>query len=514
MRAPIANLTDETIALTKSAFSTNSIEKAITVAGMNLVGYNLEAPSKKLYPVLSPLRNRFPRVMAPVGSSSAYWKAITNINTSNVKASVAFGTRNASTISYGTKQMSQAYKSFGMEDAVDFEATWLSRGFEDVQALSALATLQALMIEEEKLILGGLSDGQALGTPATPTLTQTATDGGAWGGTVTVYVQVMALPMYGYLNSDRDTLTALGDHSIPSTEANRATIAATDSVTAVVAPVSGAFAYAWFVGTASGNTKTLTAITSSPSVKLTAPLSTGLTSGTAGVADTSGDANAFAGLYSQILNPASALVTLDGTGGGGAGILKKVTGPSTTVTGALVYDMTNSATAIGGSALSSDGAFGIKEFDNVLQQLWETSRIGPTLMLMNAQQAGDITRKIGADAGRRIQVSDGDKSITGGIFVSGYLNKFTSSLTPGSPDIIPFMIHPFLPPGQIIFVSERLPYPNNEVTNVFEVETQQEYADFQFALASRKYEHGVYAMEALKCYFPAGCAIIRNIKTG
>ena len=514
MRAPIANLTDETIALTKSAFSTNSIEKAITVAGMNLVGYNLEAPSKKLYPVLSPLRNRFPRVMAPVGSSSAYWKAITNINTTNVKASVAFGTRNASTISYGTKQMSQAYKSFGMEDSVDFEATWLSRGFEDVQALSALATLQALMIEEEKLILGGLSDGQALGTPATPVLTQTVTDGGIWGGAVTAYVKVMALPMYGYLNSNRDDLLTLGDHSIPSAEANSVIAVATTTVTAVTTPVNGAFAYAWFVGTTSGNGNLLlAAITTSPSVKLT-NIGVGLTVTTAGTTDTSGDANAFAGLYSQILNPASALVTLDGTGGGGAGILKKVTGPTTTVTGALVYDMTNSATLIGGSALTADGAFGIKEFDNVLQQLWETSRIGPTLMMMNAQQAGDITRKIGADAGRRIQVSDGDKSITGGIFVSGYLNKFTSSLTPGSPDIIPFMIHPFLPPGQIIFISERLPYPNNEVNNVFEIETQQEYADFQFALAQRRYDHGVYAMEALKCYFPAGCAIIRNIKTG
>ena len=513
MRSPIAQLSDETIALAKSAFATNSIEKAITVAGMNLVGYNLEAPSKKLYPVLSPLRNRFPRVMAPVGSSSAYWKAITNINTTNVKASVAFGTRNASTISYGTKQMSQAYKSFGMEDSVDFEATWLSRGFEDVQALSALATLQALMIEEEKLILGGLSDGQALGTPATPVLTQTVTDGGAWGGGVTAYIQVMALPMYGYLNTNRDDLLTLGDHSIPSAEANSVIAAGTTSVTAVVAPVSGAFAYAWFCGTSTGNGKTLAVITTSPSVKLTA-IGLGLSVTTAGLADTSGDPNAFAGLYSQILNPASALVTLDSTGGGGAGILKKVTGPATTVTGALVYEMTNSATAIGGSALTSDGAFGIREFDNVLQQLWETSRIGPTLMMMNAQQAGDITRKIGADAGRRIQVSDGDKSITGGIFVSGYLNKFTSSLTPGSPDIIPFMIHPFLPPGQIIFISERLPYPNNEVNNVFEIETQQEYADFQFALAQRRYDHGVYAMEALKCYFPAGCAIIRNIKTG
>jgi hypothetical protein len=71
------------------------------------------------------------------------------------------------------------------------------------------------------------------------------------------------------------------------------------------------------------------------------------------------------------------------------------------------------------------------------------------------------------------------------------LNKFTSSLTPGSPDIIPFMIHPYLPPGMIIALCERLPYPKADVDSVFVVRTLQEYADYEWALVQRQYEHGV-----------------------
>jgi len=110
-----------------------------------------------------------------------------------------------------------------------------------------------------------------------------------------------------------------------------------------------------------------------------------------------------------------------------------------------------------------------------------------------------------------IDVSD----VVGGIFVNGYLNKFASTISQQSgspiPDIIPIMVHPFLPPGTILFLSERLPYANNNVPNVFEVETQQEYADFEWARNQRKYEHGIYANEVLKLYFPAGSGIIRNV---
>ncbi len=514
MRTPMEELSNETIELTKQVFAKGvDLEKAITTA-TGLVGYNLEAPAKKLYPVLSPLRNRIARTRAPVGSLAANWRAVTGINATNLKAAVAFGARN-SEISYSTVNRSAAYKSFGLDDSVQFEAVWLSKGFEDVRAYSALATLQATMIEEEKLILAGLSNDPdfALGTAPTPTLSK-ATGGGS-GWSTNAYVKCVALSLYGWLNSNRSDLTqAPADHSAISATANLA-VAATDTVYATVAPVGGAFGYAWYVGTGSSEPSSLklAAYTSVPSATFTAPPAGGNHgSDTAGMsADTASDANAFCGIIPQILPKSATLTTLLSVS---SGTLKKATGGSSYVPNSLVFDM---AQANGdGTALTADNAGGIVELDIVLKALWDEARIGPTLILLNSQEALNITKKIGGSSNLsyRIMLSDGQKDVVGGVFVSGYLNKFSSSLTPGNPDVVPFLLHPFLPPGTIVVLSERLPYPNNEVANVLEMEMQSEYADYEWARAQRKYEHGVYAMGVLKHYFPAGCALIRGIKNG
>ena len=119
----VQDISAETIELTKQLFSNTGqgIEKAITTS-LGLQGYNLEGPSKKVFPVLSPLRNRIARTRAPIG----------------------------------------------LDDAVQDEAVWLGRAFEDVRAFSALSVLQARMIEEEKVILGGVAT--ALGTAPLATL--------------------------------------------------------------------------------------------------------------------------------------------------------------------------------------------------------------------------------------------------------------------------------------------------------------------------------------------------------
>lgn len=518
MATTLEQISQETIELTKQAFARTQagLEKAITTS-TGLVGYNLEAPSKKLYPVLSPLRNRIPRTKAPVGSLAANWRSIVGINTANVKASVPFGTRNAPTISYTMVNRSATYKTFGLDDAVQDEAVWLGRGFEDVRAYSALATLQAVMIEEEKILLGG--NVTALGAPGAPTVTIGASSGGSgWstGASNNVYVKVVALPLYGYLNSKLNDLTQnLADHSAPSAAGSVANSNANAVINAqIAAPVNGAFAYAWFVGqgmSAPADTAMyLAAITTVPAVQLTSPPSPGNATLANNNTDTSGDSNAFDGIFPQILPVGATLTTIDSSNS--SGTLKKVTAGAD-ITGALVFDM---AIANGtGTALTADGAFGIVEFDVVLKALWDNARIGPTLILMNSQEARNVTRKIASSSPARVQLQAGDKDITGGIFTSGYLNKFSSgALTPGNPDVVPFMIHPYLPPGTIIFISERLPYPNNNVPNVLEMEMQQEYADFEWARTQRQYEHGVYAMGVLKHYFPAGCAIIRGIANG
>ena len=83
-----------------------------------LVGYLLEAPAKLLFPVLSPLRNRFARHPAPIGASAVNWKAITAINATGVKAGVAEGVRNA-VVSTTEVDKSQTFKDFGLDDLGD-----------------------------------------------------------------------------------------------------------------------------------------------------------------------------------------------------------------------------------------------------------------------------------------------------------------------------------------------------------------------------------------------------------
>jgi hypothetical protein len=413
-----------------------------------------------------------------------------------------------------------------MEDSVQDESVWYGRGFEDVRALSSLSTLQSLMIEEEKVLLGGLSDAMALGTTPTPTVSKVA-NGGA-NHAANAYVKCMALPLYGYLNSTLTNYLAasgtISDHATISATGTIGSVSATDTVYAKVAPVGGAFAYAWFVGThatAEPSPLRLFAITTIPSVRILDPTkdvngatnSSNIPSNTTGFdADSSGDVKAFDGLIPQILPSYSTFSTL-GTYSSGA--LKKATGvgASQYITNAIVFDMAEGTDFLG-TGLTADNAGGIVEFDLILKALWDHHRIGPSLCLVNSQEAGNITKKIGGSTGLgfRVQAAQGDKSIVGGIYVSAYLNKYSSSLTPGNPDQIPIMIHPFLPPGTIVFLSESLPYPDNQVPRVLEVETQQEYADFEWARVQRVYEHGVYVNEVLKHYFPAGCALIRGVK--
>lgn len=514
----IQQLSEATVELMKQAYAqgADSISKAGITTGLGLQGYNLEKPAQNLYPVLSPLRNRITRTKAPMGSLAAHWKSITAINTANIEASVTFGSRN-SAISYAEVDKAATYKSFGLDDVVQDEAVWLGRNFDDVRARSTLATLQAVMIEEEKIILGGLSDTNTLGTATTPTAAL-ITGGGTWAG-ATNYVQakVVELPNYGYLNSSPSDLTAqIGSrHSVPSAKVSQQLTATTQSVGLTVARKNGVVAWAWFVADKATNDATnaellLAGITTVPTLIVTGPATGNLALGSVtSILDTSGNALAFDGLLPQIANVNTTNATVASYT---SGTLKRGSS-GVDATNALLYDMLASTT-VAGTALTSDGAGGIVEFDIILKALWDFARIGPSLILMHSQEALSITKILLASSGAtyRINLQDGAKNITGGMFVSDYLNKFTGTMTPGSPSTIPFSIHPYMPPGTLAFISERIPYPNANVSSVLEMELQQEYHDFEWARVQRQYEHGVYANGVLKHRFPAGCALIRGIK--
>jgi hypothetical protein len=481
--------------------------KAITPTSPGLTGYSLEVPAKKLYPVLCPLRNRIARVSHKgMGATATNWKAITGINTARLKVSVPFGSKNTD-VSYGSSSKTASFKSFGHNDTVLQESQYMGRNFEDVLAFSRMACLQNVMIGEEDLILGGMDSAAGaafttvgLGTPGS------AVGGTGTGGSVsngTYSIRVFALPYYGATISSLGTGSGNMPYHSPISPKSAALVLTTGTniLTGTVAPVAGAAAYAWFVeaGT-TGSAGKLEAITFKNSVRFgdyADLIGTNLGYGTVTTptVDTCGDSDDYDGILSQVW------------GGSSLTQVKVLTNGILYYSGASApVIVMNTGTPGTGTGLTADNLGGITEFDEILLYLWNNVRLGPQRIICNAQEARRITAKIGGSTGLvfRVQLTDGQNNVVGGILVKGYLNKFTG-------EEIDVEVHPMLPAGTILFETDRLPYPNSEVPSVLEIELLFDYLAQDFAMTTRAWPHGVYGNGVLKHYFPAGWGIITNI---
>ena len=69
----LAQTTQETLGLMKE-----SLAKSVTVA-TGLTNYDLQAPAKNLYPVITPLRNSLPRVQRLNPGDAARWRTVASI---------------------------------------------------------------------------------------------------------------------------------------------------------------------------------------------------------------------------------------------------------------------------------------------------------------------------------------------------------------------------------------------------------------------------------------------------
>ena len=478
MSLPIGAITQETVDLAKNALAT----KAVTVPGLQkaginiaqaLVGYNLEAPSKKLFPVYSPLRNRIARVSAPVGATAVNWKRITGINTANLWPGVAENTRAAAFNTTGTDSKSATFVTMGHDDYVGFEALYASKGFEDVRAVAALNLLYSVMISEERVILGGQATD--IGAPTTLAGATSSSTAGALT-TDTYYVYASALSLRGYQKAEKAAGTANADgESLVGTSASITINGGLDTITATWTRVKGAVAYNVFTKKGGAAIKYHSTVT----VNACTIITQGASGTTPNTSDETGSTYEFTGVIGSI--------AADGT-----------------------------VTSLDAGTLTSDTYGGITQFDTALKAMWDTYRLGPTMILCNSQQAKDITAKIGASTALayRVVLQDGQKNIVGGIYVGSYLNKFASSFAEGFPNEIPIKIHPDLPSGTIIFLVEQLPYPNNQIPNVWEMEVQNEYTQYEWALSQRRYEFGIYVTEVLKPYYPAAQTMLVNVLAG
>ena len=468
--------------------------------GTNLVSYDLQPGAKLLYPVLTPFRNEIPRVKGD-GGKATEWKAITGVNVGRVSIGVSEGNRNA-VMTTSEQDYLAKYASLGLENSVTFEGDESAEGFDDVKALGSRNLLQAMMIGEEAVILGG-NASLALGTTPTPS-TGTAATGGSLPQSTTYSVIAVALTFEGWsnatvaggipskitrTNADGTTDSFGGGSAIQSAAASQATAAgtATNVVTASVAPVKGAFGYAWFFG-AAGSEK-LAAITTINSVKFTDVAAGTQTAASLDAADQSKNGLVFDGYLTQICKTGSN----------------------------AYYRALPTGTAGTGSTLTANGAGGITEIDTALQSFWDNYRVSPDEIVVSGQELNNITAKVIAGGGTPLfrfnldgAGNENNVTVTAGAIVGSYLNKFAM----GGGVLIPVRLHPNMPPGTILFRKKTIPYPLSNVTNICEIRYLRDYYQIAWPLRTRKYEFGVYAREVMPIYFTPAFGIITNIANG
>ena len=170
----------------------------------------------------------------------------------------------------------------------------------------------------------------------------------------------------------------------------------------------------------------------------------------------------------------------------------------------MVYTM-----SAGNTGLTLSGS-NFNEIDAVLRAAYDQYKIGFDRILISAT---DVLNTFGAMLGQASTANgfrlmfDADAEtgrIVAGRRVTSYLNKFFNNT-------LDVEVHPYVPPGTIIFWSDRSPYELSGVANLLEAKVRQDYYQIQWPWRSRRYEYGVYVDEVFPIYFTPAFAAITNI---
>lgn len=470
---------------------------------LGLINYDLQAPAKLIRPFVFVLLNMTPKVPGR-GDITTHWKVINGINTTLIEGGVAEGSRNGR-ITTTLANASAAYATLGLEDDVTWEANWAAADFEDARARMAVNLLYSTKEAEERMLLGGNSStangGIALGTPATPT-GSTSTSGGAIAASTAYSVKVVALTAAGFRSSsvaagvvgtisfatpDGNTASYGGGSSIPSAGYTGSTgVGSTNSISASVAPVTGAVAYAWYVGAA--GSERIYAITTINSVLITSiPVSGQLVTALPGT-DQSTNTTAFTGLIPQAQQFGQVITQATGTAGTG-------------------------------TPLTHNGAGGFVETDNLFKGLWDNHKVSPRYLMVNSQELLNMNKSIISNGGAplirfNMDASDAASEIVAGRVVGNMLNQFVAG---GGGQLVKLILHPDMPPGTMMALTDTIPgvnFPGDNLGQLWELHTQQDYYQIEWPMRTRAYETGVYVRETLAHYFPASLGLINNIGNG
>jgi hypothetical protein len=475
--------------------------------------YHLEPQAKNIYPVFYPLLASIPRANPmfngmKVGGTAINWKAIIGIDGGGYPA-ISEGNRNAY-MSIQERDFSSTYKFLGKDTFTSFQAQATGLGFEDNIALAQLSLLNALLNDEERMLLFGNSgtvgvggnNGYVLGTCGAPT----AAEGTATGtlAASTFYVFCVALTPWGAslassngvripwdrTNADASKDSLNGGTSKVSPASGAVTPGTKHSIDASVTAINGAVAYAWYVGTSAATAK-FYGITAYPSVTILAdPTAAGavgyaLYADNAGIqADHSYNVLDFDGLMTWFFSTYGAAQP------------------------AYLNDM-------GGLGFTSNGDGTIKEFEDCLDYLWTNYKLTIDRIYLGGTLITSVTKAImsgGSSGAQRIVFeSNAAGNVTGGTKVVQYRSKYSNT---GAAKVVDIMTHPWMPDGTVYFDLINNPYPaaGNSIPAVRRVMSLEDHFSLHWPYRALKHELGVYCFETLQNYIPFGGGIITGAK--
>lgn len=459
MSAPAQQITEETLAAIAKAQTTGIMEST------GIYSYDL-SPLVQLIPVVTPFRDIVARKASPDGNPYAVWRALLDVTSSQPDPSMGFDFA-APEVVFDEQDFQARYKPTGFAFNVTQDAFDLAKNYGDPYAIATFQTLNNVLIGDDRKQLGGQSF--ALAAAAAPVLT-----GHTTGGTISassLYVGVAARTGSGYYYGS-------GNSQGNSTQITGLT-GSTNSVTATVTAIRGAVCYDWFYSangttwyyytTTSVNTVLVTStITSNNALPTTLPDLSKNWKGTANSVPTynasadngSANANDYDGFLASLSGDynGSGQWVQPGTGTANPSVWNSLDGAALTLTGGTVTEIEA----------------------KVFLPLWNAVKCSPTALMMNAAQAQEIANLIlGSSSATTFLNTDSSGRIS--VVAGGRVGEIVNA--PAGGTTVPIEVHVSLPPGTIIARTDRVPFPQANISSVLEQRCLRDTAQFDYGIS-------------------------------
>jgi hypothetical protein len=455
-------ITEETLSAIAKAQTTGILEST------GIYSYDL-SNLVSLIPVVTPFRDIVPRAASPDGNPFAVWRAIMNLT--NSQPDLAMGFDYAANETVFLEQDFQArYKPTGLAGLVTQDSFDLAKGYGDPYAIATFNVLNQVLIGDDRKLLGAQSF--ALKRPGAPVMS-TASTGGSIASTTTVYIGVAARTGSGYYYGSGNSQG--NSNSIASAAS------ATGTVTGTVGAVRGAVAYDWFQSS-NGSTWYYYSTTTVNTVTMTSVI----TSNNALPAST-----ACPDMSTNWLGVANSVPTYSASADNGSanandydGLLANLTGDYNG-TGQWVQPGTGTAnpsqwTSLNGASLTLTGGTVTEIEQYLFQPLWTAIKASPTAIMVNAAQAQEIANLIlGANSATTFLNTDASGRI--GVTAGGRVGEIVNA--PAGGVTVPIEVHVSLPPGTIIARSDRVPFPQANISSVMEYRNLRDTAQFDYGIS-------------------------------